>query len=132
MTRPSIDQQVIFLYVHDLERTARFYEAVMGLSLALDQGKCRIYHVTGTAFIGFCQRDNAEPMRAQIILTIVTEDVDSWYDYLRGQGVAFEKTPAYNPDYNIYHCFVRDPNGYLIEIQRFLDPQWGQVTGGAT
>ncbi|MGC9334228.1 MAG: VOC family protein, partial [Anaerolineae bacterium] len=20
----------------------------------------------------------------------------------------------------IYHCFLRDPNGYLIEIQRFL------------
>jgi len=24
----------------------------------------------------------------------------------------------------IYHCFLRDPNGYLLEIQRFLDPAW--------
>ncbi|OQY24133.1 MAG: hypothetical protein DRJ03_06405 [Chloroflexi bacterium] len=29
-----------------------------------------------------------------------------------------------NPRYNIYHCFLRDPNGYLIEIQRFLDSAW--------
>ena len=25
---------------------------------------------------------------------------------------------------HIYHCFLRDPNGYLIEIQRFLNPAW--------
>jgi hypothetical protein len=29
---------------------------------------------------------------------------------------------------NIYHCFLRDPNGYLIEIQRFLDPAWPRPT----
>jgi extradiol dioxygenase family protein len=24
-----------------------------------------------------------------------------------------------------YHlCFLRDPNGYFIEIQQFLDPAW--------
>jgi catechol 2,3-dioxygenase-like lactoylglutathione lyase family enzyme len=54
----------------------------------------------------------------------VTEDVDRWYEKLSGQGIVFEKQPAFNPDYNIYHCFLRDPNGYLLEIQRFEDPRW--------
>jgi hypothetical protein len=36
--------------------------------------------------------------------------------------IRFEKPPAANPRYNIYHCFLRDPNGYLLEIRRFLHP----------
>ena len=59
--------------------------------------------------------------RRTLIFTIVTPEVDAWYEYLRERGVSFEKPPEINPRYNIYHCFLRDPNGYLIEIQRFLD-----------
>jgi catechol 2,3-dioxygenase-like lactoylglutathione lyase family enzyme len=47
--------------------------------------------------------------------------VDGWYEHLSARGVAFEKPPQINPQYRIYHCFLRDPDGYLIEIQRFLD-----------
>jgi catechol 2,3-dioxygenase-like lactoylglutathione lyase family enzyme len=50
--------------------------------------------------------------------------VDGWCEKLREQGVQLEKEPAYNPEYKIYHCFLRDPNGYLVEIQRFEDPRW--------
>jgi catechol 2,3-dioxygenase-like lactoylglutathione lyase family enzyme len=35
MTRPAIDQQITFLYTRDLAATARFYEHVLGLTLAL-------------------------------------------------------------------------------------------------
>ncbi|MEO1266647.1 MAG: VOC family protein [Myxococcota bacterium] len=59
-----------------------------------------------------------------IIFTLVTDEVETWHTYLTAQGVTFDKAPAYNPKYNIDHCFVRDPNGYLIEIQRFHDPAW--------
>lgn len=59
-----------------------------------------------------------------MILTLVTSEVDAWHQYLRDQGVSFEGPPALNPKYDIYHCFLRDPNGYLIEIQRFNDPAW--------
>ena len=64
------------------------------------------------------------PTPAGVILTLVTEDVDGWCDRLREHGVEFEKEPAYNAEYKIYHCFLRDPNGYLVEIQRFEDPRW--------
>ena len=127
MTGP-FDQQVTFLYTADLLATADFYENVLGLPLVLDQGTCRIYCVATNAFIGFCRQGDAarrsEPAGA--IVTLVTDEVDQWYERLRAQGVAFEHAPALNPQYNIYHCFLRDPNGYLIEIQRFLDPAWPQ------
>ena len=40
------------------------------------------------------------------------------------RGVIFDKTPQFNPIFNIYHTMFRDPNGYLIEIQEFIDPVW--------
>ncbi len=45
---------------------------------------------------------------------------------LAAQGVVFEKPPADNPRYGIYHCFLRDPNGYLIVSTQ---PTLPQVTG---
>jgi catechol 2,3-dioxygenase-like lactoylglutathione lyase family enzyme len=122
MSHPPIKQQVTFFYTADLPATARFYEDILGLALVLDQGSCRIYQVAGNAFVGFCQR--AEALPPGVIFTLVTPAVDEWFVYLKNQGVFFEKPPTYNPTYNIYHCFLRDPNGYLIEIQTFLDPAW--------
>ena len=125
MTHPPIDQQITFLYTRDLEATARFYEDILGLPLALDQGDCRIYRVSQGGYVGFCRRAAAPEAPSGVILTLVTPDVDGWYRRLVDLGIAFEKPPALNPKYDIYHCFLRDPNGYLIEIQRFLDPAWG-------
>ena len=119
MSTPSIDQQITFLYTHDLAATARFYETVMGLPLAVDQGDCRIYRVSSDGYLGFCLRAEAPLQPEAIILTIVTDQVDAWYERLLRHGVPFDKPPAYNPKYRIYHCFLRDPNGYLLEIQRF-------------
>ena len=124
MSRPTIDQQVTFLFTRDLETTAKFYEEVMGLRLVLDQGSCRIYRVCGDGFLGFCQREGAPQPPQGVIFTFVTTAVDEWYEFLLGHGIVFDKPPALNPDYNIYHCFLRDPNGYLLEIQQFLDPDW--------
>lgn len=121
-------QQVTFLVTSDLASTADSCEGVLGLSLVLDQGVCRIYRVAGDAFVGFCTRATmlANDARAPlaVILTLVTDEVDAWAQRLIDAGAAREKQPQLNAAYNIYHCFVRDPNGYLVEIQRFLDPAW--------
>jgi catechol 2,3-dioxygenase-like lactoylglutathione lyase family enzyme len=122
--RPQIDQQITFLYTTDLLGTTVFYEDVMGLELVLDQKTCRIYQISSNAFLGICKRSNIEIGPGNVIITIVTADVDAWYEFLSDKGVAFEKPPSFNPQYKIYHCFIRDPNGYLIEIQRFEDPRW--------
>jgi catechol 2,3-dioxygenase-like lactoylglutathione lyase family enzyme len=127
VARPSIEQQITFLYTRDLVEIARFYEELLGLPLKLDQGNCRIYQVSRDGYVGFCQQEEpAEGERLQrarrIILTLVTPEVDEWHRYLVERGVVFEKPPAINPKYDIYHCFLRDPDGNLIEIQRFLHP----------
>ncbi|MEM7031743.1 MAG: VOC family protein [Chloroflexota bacterium] len=127
MDRPSLDQQVTFFYTQDLAATTHFYETIMGLSLVLDQGICRIYAVSPDGFVGFCQRESG-PQPDGVIFTLVTHEVDAWYTYLLEQEVSFEKPPQHNPTYNIYHCFLRDPNGYLLEIQQFLDPTWPKAS----
>jgi catechol 2,3-dioxygenase-like lactoylglutathione lyase family enzyme len=124
LTRPIIDQQVTFLTTRDLDRTADFYENLLQLPLVLDQGVCRIYQVDGAAFIGFCQHLEVAERPEGVIITLVSQEVDEWYAYLQAREVPIEKAPALNPKFNIYHLFLRDPNGYLIEIQRFLDPAW--------
>lgn len=127
MTHPPIDSQITFLYTHDLAQTAHFYEDIMGLQLKLDQGACRIYQISRDSYFGFCQRAESTPSSVEsdlppVILTIVASDVDEWYQYLLERNVRLEESPVTNHDYNIYHFFLRDPNGYLLEIQQFNHP----------
>jgi len=127
MAHPPIHQHTTFLYTRDLAATAHFYEDVIDLQMVLDQGDCRIYRVGQDAFLGFCERDDVPVHPTGVILTIISKEVDRWHGYLTERGVTFEKEPALNPAYDIYHCLFRDPNGYLIEIQRFEDPAWDDV-----
>ena len=106
----------------------------MGLALALDQGKCKIYRVAAGAFLGVCEdaegpagtpaadADHAD--QRGVIVTLVTDEVDAWHDYLLSQAVPIEKPPTYNEAFNLYHLFLRDPSGYLVELQTFRDPAW--------
>ena len=59
-----------------------------------------------------------------MILTLVSREVDAWHERLVSRSVAIVKPPTRNDRFRIYHCFVRDPDGYLVEIQQFLDPAW--------
>ncbi len=122
---PPFDQLVIFLYTRDLERSAAFYGDTLGLPLVLDQGGCRIFRIGRDAFLGVCRCSESRPCSPDgIIVTLVSADVDGWYQELLAKGVAFEAPPRANPTYSIYHCFLRDPDGYQVEIQRFDDPAW--------
>ncbi|MDZ8189646.1 MAG: VOC family protein [Nostoc sp. ChiSLP02] len=121
--QPQIYQQITFFYTHDLNASTEFYEQKLGLELWLDQGTCRIYTVTGSGYLGLCQASEksipALENQSNVIFTLVTAQVDEWFEYLQERGVKFEKPPTLNKKYNIYQCFLRDPSGYLIEIQRF-------------
>lgn len=127
VNRPPLDQLVTFIYARDLEASARFYGELLGLPLALDQGVCRIYRAAAGAFLGVCARPEAEPRhgeRAAVMITLVSPDVDAWHARLAAAGAELLGPPRLNERYNIYHCFARDPDGYTVEIQRFLDPAW--------
>jgi len=113
----SFDKFVTFLRSTDLDRSQAFYEG-LGLTLALDQGTCRIFRVSDCGFLGICQ---GHPEPWGVIVTLVADDVEERCSALAEAGYLFEKRPAFNPEYRITHAFLRDPDGHLVEIQRFED-----------
>ncbi len=120
--KPRIDQQITFLHAQDMQKTRVFYEGLLGLKMARDQATCLIFQTTDSAFLGFCEHiEPIEPGR-RVILTLVTDFVDEWYDDLNKHGAIIKNPPAANLDYQIYHFFLEDPNGYWIEIQQFGQP----------
>jgi catechol 2,3-dioxygenase-like lactoylglutathione lyase family enzyme len=114
--------QVIFLPTDDLETTHAFYADTLALSLVRDQGLCRIYQSSPAAYVGFCQRGYTIPSDFRVVITILIDDVDGVYEYLRAKGVETESHPRLSETFNVYQFFLRDPNGYLVEIQRFEEP----------
>lgn len=124
MSRSDLfDQQVVFLPTGDLGRADHFYRVLLGLPLVLDQGVCRIYRTGPFAFLGVCEHLVADSA-AGAIVTLVSDDVDGWYQRLVAAGVGFDKPPSRNEKFGIYHVFVQDPDGNVLEIQRFEDPGW--------
>lgn len=108
----------------DLVRTRAFYEHGLGLRLVRDQERCLIFQVVVGSYLGFCLSD--EPMDEHrglgLILTWLVDDVDRVYEALLKLGCDLEGPPQVSERYRIYHFFARDPNGYRLEMQRFLEP----------
>ncbi len=126
MPQRPVDAFITFLSVSNLERSGRFYGDRLGLELVLDQGPCRIYRVSTSAYLGICT--HREDVQAQgVIVTLVTDEVDRWYRELSAAGVEIESAPAHNERFGLYHMFLRDPDGHLVELQEFLDPTWAGV-----
>ncbi|WKZ81648.1 MAG: VOC family protein [Acidimicrobiia bacterium] len=125
---PPIGQQITFLYVSDLHRSAGFYGGTLGLEMVLDQGDCRIYRVGGDAYLGICER-TGDHATSGMLLTLVTDEVDDWHERLVEAGVTVEQAPATNDTYRIRHAFYRDPDGHRVEVQRFDDPDWSGTPG---
>ena len=117
---------ITFLKTHDLDETTRFYTQVMGFEFALDQETCRIFRICPNCYLGFCLTDG-DTGSQEVIVTIEVEDVDGFCENLEAEGIEIETLPRYNERFNIYQMFIRDPNSYLLEIQRFLDPKWAQA-----
>ena len=119
------DAFVAFGFVRDLDAADDFYRGRLGLELVTDQGACRIYKVAAGGFLGLCTHQPPTPPDA-VILTLVRDDVESYCEQLATAGVEFEKPPTHNERFGITQAFLRDPDGNLVEIQRFDDPRWAE------
>jgi predicted enzyme related to lactoylglutathione lyase len=119
----AFDSQITFFSTRDLDLVRVFYGEVLGLRVALDQGVCMIFRVSEGAFLGFCTTTAREYEKGALV-TLVTDDVDAWASRLRRSGAVCEKDPSPSPAFGIYNCFFRDPEGRMLEIQRFDDPGW--------
>ena len=112
----SYTGSLVFLFVADLDRSTAFYES-LGLGVLIDQGSCRILGVEETLMVGLC--GDREPSPDGVIFTLVTDRVEEVCAELASDGIVFAQEPRYTPEYDITHAFLRDPDGYLVEIQRF-------------
>jgi predicted enzyme related to lactoylglutathione lyase len=119
---PALDAAITFLEVADLERSDRFYAEDLGLSLVLDQGECRIYRLSGDAYLGMCERKDPAP--SKVIVTLVTDDVTGWHTRLVDAGAEVDGPPRDNENYRIQQFFATDPDGHVLEVQRFWDEGW--------
>jgi len=122
MKYSEFSQSITFLHTPDMAATRRFYAELLGLSLVRDQGTCIIFRVNEGAYLGFCKHIESISTGRKVILTLVDENVDGWYRTLQDRGADILNPPQANPNYEIYHFFLKDPNGYWIEIQRFDQP----------
>ncbi len=129
MAQPKFDDVITFVYTRDLEVSTDFYENKLELERVYDYGGCRIFKASGHGFIGVCLRENApvqpeEYRDRHIVFTFVTEDVDGWFGRLAQKDVYPTDKVGASEEYGVYSGFIKDPSGYFLEIQKFLNPDW--------
>jgi len=127
VTRPAslgVQANIVFLYYKDVPAAQRFYEDVIGLTLAVDQGFSKIYQVSPTSFIGLVDESQGLHRASEakaVTVSFVTEQIDEWYAYLQSKGVKM-RGPIGNATRHPTRGFVAyDPEGYYLEFERFLD-----------
>ncbi|MEX2501608.1 MAG: DUF454 family protein [Trueperaceae bacterium] len=118
---------IVFRPVADLQRSREFYVSVLGMTLVRDQGACLIVRAARAAHLGFCRagydgRDGPLPTDARWITTLVVDDPHAVHASLLAAGVTVDGPPRANPRFGIVQFFVRDPDGYRIEVQSFDEP----------
>ena len=125
MTPPSVDGLLTFFYYKDMARAGEFYEKIMGFELVQDQKWAKIFKVADNAFmgcvdgnIGYHKHDLTKP----VMLTVIVDDPDAWYEHFKENGVETLDKPHDDVELNMRIFLLKDPEGYVIEIQKFNDP----------
>lgn len=119
----KIDTIITFLRSADLNKTHAFYHGFLGLPLALDQGRCRIYE-TPYGNIGFCSHYESQGSAGLVCFVMDNrEDVDGIYHALCEKKevlfVEVENAPVHKAEFGIYQFYALDPSGNRIEFQCF-------------
>ncbi|MDJ0820590.1 MAG: VOC family protein [Paracoccaceae bacterium] len=127
MNRPDAPNQlaITFFYCRDLPAAMRFYEDVLGLTLAIDQGWCKIYAICPGAHVGLVDETKGMNKWAAVKpvqLCIRVPNVDAWYAYAKAQGMDALSELFVNDEIGIRAFVFNDPEGYQIEIQSATRP----------
>ncbi|WP_400088034.1 VOC family protein [Yoonia sp. R78084] len=122
MPRPDAPNTlaITFLYYRDLPTAMAFYEDILGLPLAIDQGWCKIYRICAGAHVGLVDESrgmNKWQAVKPVQLCIRVPDVDAWYAYAQEEDLANLSDLFVNDALGIRAFVFNDPEGYQIEIQ---------------
>lgn len=119
----AIEKQITFFYYKDLQKAIHFYQDVMGFEMVIDQGFCKIFKVVGEAYMGVVDEQQGAHRANDIKpveLTLAVADPDAWYAHLKSKGIETINEPHDYAPLNLRLFLLHDPEGYLIEIQKFL------------
>ncbi len=119
---PNILATNAFYYYEDVESAWAFYTEIMGFETAADYGFAKILRVAEASYITLV--DEARGMHSSdepksVTLALVTEQVEGWYDYLQSQSVPMRGEFNYREGRPHDGFVAIDPEGYLIEVERF-------------
>ncbi len=120
--KPAIDSQVTFLYYKDVDAAARFYGETLGLEKTFDEGWVQIYRISSTSYVGLVDETRGTHRVAQakpVMLSIVTNEVDAWYDFLRATDVKILSEISDGTAVPVRAFLVEDPGGYTVEFFRW-------------
>jgi putative intracellular protease/amidase/predicted enzyme related to lactoylglutathione lyase len=126
-----------FLIVADIDRSLRFYETVFG-GRALSQGDSK-------GAPGYIQIENTwllvnvgggptpdkptvtlsvpNPDHLNSFMNIRVADIEACYKLWKSRGAEFITPPI--PKYGEIRCYIRDPDGYIIEVGQSTDLTYG-------
>jgi catechol 2,3-dioxygenase-like lactoylglutathione lyase family enzyme len=121
-----------FIVSDDVERSRRFYTEVLGGTVVF--GPVPTYIALANSFIiineGGGPTDDkptvtlvtpSDPDRVSSFLNIRVEDIHDAYAEWSARGAQF-LTPPKHHAYEI-RCYIRDPDGYIIEVGQTTNPQ---------
>jgi predicted enzyme related to lactoylglutathione lyase len=118
-----------FIVVANMERSARFYEKVFGariLSGGDSKGAPSYMQIANTWLIvnvgGGPTPDKpsttlsvpANPDLVSSFMNIRVADIQACYELWKSRGAEFITEPK--PKYGETRCYIRDPDGYIIEV----------------
>ena len=127
-----------FITVADIERSARYYERVFGgriLSLGDSKGGSGHILIANTWLIvnvgGGPTTDKpsvtlsvpADPDKVSSFLNIRVADIQACYELWKSRGAEFITKPI--PKHREIRCYIRDPDGYIIEVGQSTNIAYG-------
>jgi catechol 2,3-dioxygenase-like lactoylglutathione lyase family enzyme len=122
-----------FIVSADVERSRRFYTDVLGGRLVFSHGELRYVALANSYIIinvGGGPTDDKPTVtletppdldRVSSFLNIRVADIAAMYATWSSRGAQF-LTPPIQHEFEI-RCYIRDPDGHLIEVGQTTDPQ---------
>jgi catechol 2,3-dioxygenase-like lactoylglutathione lyase family enzyme len=123
-----------FLTVADVERSARFYETVLGGRI-VRKGEPTYIQIANTWLIvnigggptpdkpTVTLRPPADPDEVSSFMNIRVADIQACYRLWRSRGAQFLTQPK--DKVGETRCYIRDPDGYIIEVGESKPGAWG-------
>src|SRR5271165_1749089 len=125
-----------FLTVADVERSARYYEKVFGARiLTMGDGNAPPYLQLANIWIILNVGGGPTPDKPTVTLSVPdpnhinsfmnvrVADIQACYELWTSRGAEFITKPM--EKYGEIRCYIRDPDGYLIEVGQSTDVKYG-------